>query len=101
MSEGPIQLRAARPAAGDMGPIIGENLRRLRSRRNLPLDGLARLSGVSRAMLNQIELGRSAPTINLVFKIARAFDVPFSTLLAEDERPAMHVTRAGRSRLMC
>jgi transcriptional regulator with XRE-family HTH domain len=100
MSEGPIQLRSARPAAGDMGPVIGENLRRLRARRNLSLDGLARLSGVSRAMLSQIELGRSAPTINLVFKIARAFDVPFSTLLAEDERPAIHVTRAGQSRLL-
>jgi transcriptional regulator with XRE-family HTH domain len=100
MTDGPILLRSARQPAADIGPVVGENLRRLRARRNLSLDGLARLSGVSRAMLNQIELGRSAPTINLVFKIARAFDVPFSTLLAEDERPAIHVARAGQSTLL-
>ena len=42
---------------------LGRNLRRLRTRQGLSLERLARLSGVSRAMLGQIELGRSAPTI--------------------------------------
>jgi transcriptional regulator with XRE-family HTH domain len=68
-------------AAPDLAPVVGANLRRLRSDRGLSLEGLARLCGVSRAMLGQIELGQSAPTINVLWKIARALDLPFSALL--------------------
>jgi len=66
----------------DVNILIGPNLKRLRNDRGLSLDGLARLAGVSRAMLSQIERGSSAPTINVVWKLARAFDVPFSILIA-------------------
>jgi transcriptional regulator with XRE-family HTH domain len=69
-------------AAPDLAPIVGANLRRLRGERGLSLEGLAKLSGVSRAMLGQIELGHSAPTINVLWKIARALDLPFSALIA-------------------
>ena len=34
-------------------------------------------------MLGQIELGHSTPTINVVWKIARALEVPFSALISE------------------
>jgi transcriptional regulator with XRE-family HTH domain len=71
---------------GDLTPIVGANLRRLRVRRGLSLERLARASGVSRAMLGQIELGRSTPTINVVWKIARALDVSFSTLISNNEQ---------------
>jgi len=63
-------------------PAVGANLRRLRTRRGLSLERLARKSGVSRAMLSQVELGRSAPTINVLWKIARALGVTFSALLS-------------------
>jgi transcriptional regulator with XRE-family HTH domain len=69
------------PGSPDLAPIVGANLRRLRGERGLSLEGLARLCGVSRAMLGQIELGQSAPTINVLWKIARALDLPFSALL--------------------
>jgi transcriptional regulator with XRE-family HTH domain len=65
----------------DLLPVVGSNLRRLRGERSLSLEALARLSGVSRAMLGQIELGQSAPTINVLWKIARALDLPFSALI--------------------
>lgn len=68
--------------ADDLVGVVGENLRRLRTRRGLSLDRLAKVSGVSRAMLGQIELGRSAPTINLLWKIAKSLDLPFSALIA-------------------
>jgi transcriptional regulator with XRE-family HTH domain len=73
----------------DAGPpvnlvgIVGENLRRLRTRRGLSLERLAKACGVSRAMLGQIELGRSAPTINVLWKIARSLDLPFAALISE------------------
>ena len=63
-------------------PAVGTNLRRLRTRRGLSLERLAHKSGVSRAMLSQVELGRSAPTINVLWKIARALGVTFSALLS-------------------
>lgn len=66
----------------DLAPVVGANLRRLRGERGLSLEGLAKLSGVSRAMLGQMELGHSAPTINVLWKIARALDLPFSALIA-------------------
>lgn len=69
----------------DLAPIVGGNLRRLRVRRGLSLEKLAQKSGVSRAMLGQIELGQSAPTINVLWKIARALDVTFATLIQARE----------------
>lgn len=66
---------------GDLAPVVGANLRRIRSERSLSLEALARRSGVSRAMLGQIELGQSVPTINVLWKIARALELPFSALI--------------------
>jgi transcriptional regulator with XRE-family HTH domain len=79
-----MQLTGAnQPASGpDFGSLIGPNLKRLRRERVLSLDALANLAGVSRAMLSQIERGTSVPTINIVWKLARAFDLPFSALIA-------------------
>lgn len=67
----------------DIVGLVGENLRRIRTRRGLSLDRLAKASGVSRAMLGQIELGRSAPTIVVLWKIATALELSFSALLKQ------------------
>jgi mannose-6-phosphate isomerase-like protein (cupin superfamily) len=70
-------VRAEEPA--DLAPVVGANLRRLRTDRGLSLEKLAQLSGVSRAMLGQIELAQSAPTIN-VFPLGEARRVEFYEL---------------------
>ncbi len=77
---------------------VAANLRRLRLKRGLSLERLAQRSGVSRAMLSQIELGRSAPTITSLWKVARALDVTFSALIAEGGTgaPAVVTARTGR-----
>src|SRR5512133_1256001 len=80
-------------ANGDLTPLVGTNLRRIRVRRGLSLERLAQASGVSRAMLSQVELGRSTPTINVVWRIARALEVPFSSLIAEDATRGTSVLR--------
>ena len=80
-------------AAPDLAPTVGKNLRRLRTERGLSLEKLARASGVSRAMLGQIELGQSAPTINILWKIARSLDVPFSALISSSQTTAVKVLR--------
>jgi transcriptional regulator with XRE-family HTH domain len=67
---------------------IGTNLRRLRTGRGLSLSQLARVSGVSRAMLGRVELGQSTPTVNVVSKIASALAVSFVSLMAEPDGDA-------------
>ena len=84
----------------DLAPIVGANLRRLRTRRGLSLERLAQISSVSRAMLGQIELGQSAPTINVLWKIARALEVTFSALISSRTQSGALVLRASESKLL-
>jgi transcriptional regulator with XRE-family HTH domain len=64
-----------------IGQRVANNLVRLRSKRQLSLDALARLSGVSRAMLAQIESGRSVPSIKVLCKIAQGLKVSVAAFL--------------------
>jgi transcriptional regulator with XRE-family HTH domain len=84
--------------AGDLAPVVGKNLRKLRTQRGLSLERLSKLSGVSRAMLGQIELAQSAPTINVVWKIARALEVPFSGLIATSPTGGTRVMPAAQAK---
>lgn len=91
---------AALPGASDLTPVVGANLKRFRAERGLSLERLAKASGVSRAMLGQIEIGQSTPTINVVWKIARALDVPFSALISQSASPGTTVLPAARARIL-
>jgi transcriptional regulator with XRE-family HTH domain len=61
--------------------IIAANLKRLRTHQGHSLERLAKIAGVSRAMLSQIETSKSVPTISLLLKIANALGVPIANLL--------------------
>ncbi|MCG5072850.1 helix-turn-helix domain-containing protein [Paraburkholderia tagetis] len=61
--------------------LVGVNLARLRAERQLSLDALARASGVSRAMLAQVESARSVPSIKVLCKVAAALKVSVSAFL--------------------
>jgi transcriptional regulator with XRE-family HTH domain len=87
-------------ASIDIAPAVGTNLRRMRSDRGLSLERLAAVSGVSRAMLCQIELGQSAPTINILWKIARALNVPFSALLTDPTAGRTTLLPAARAKVL-
>lgn len=82
----------------DLTELLGKNLRRLRTRRGLSLERLAQESTVSRAMLSQIELGRSAPTISVLWKISTALGVQFAALISSKERTGVEVLRAEQSK---
>lgn len=78
----------------DISRILGENLRRLRTERNLSLGQLAERSGVSKVMLSQIERGDSNPTVNTLWKVANGLGVPYSSLM-ESHAPAVSVVHAA------
>src|SRR6059058_1253462 len=87
-------------AGGDLTTVVGDNLRKLRAQRGLSLEKLAQQSGVSRAMLGQIELGQSAPTINVLWKIAAGLGVTFSALLTAQPRSGPRVLRGKEARVL-
>lgn len=66
---------------------LAERLKEERAAKGLSLDALAKLSGVSRSMLSQIERGESSPTVASLWNLTRALNVDFSTLLDEDIEP--------------
>ncbi len=60
---------------------IGSVLKQVRTERGLTLEETASLTGVSKAMLGQIERGKSNPTISVLWKIATGLKVSFSELM--------------------
>ncbi len=64
---------------------IAQHLQTVRKARGLSLDKTAKLTGVSKAMLGQIERGESSPTIATLWKIATGLACSFSSFLSGDE----------------
>ncbi|MEQ1719379.1 MAG: helix-turn-helix transcriptional regulator [Hyphomicrobium sp.] len=79
-----IGTASPRHLGGDaQPPDVAANLRRIRHESGYSLERLAKLSGVSRAMLGQIETGKSVPTITLVWKVAKALGISAAALIAD------------------
>ncbi|ETX28482.1 helix-turn-helix domain-containing protein [Roseivivax isoporae] len=78
---------------------LGRRLQALRQERGLTLADLARLSGVSRSMLSQIERGASSPTVATLLNLTRALEIEFAALVDEavPARPAIRVIAAGEA----
>lgn len=89
----PKSSASQKQSGENLTTIVAENVHRLRADLGLSLDKLAALSGVSKAMLSQIEQARSAPSINVLWKIARALDVPFAALIAGRNDTNLQVIR--------
>ena len=56
-------------------------LKDARRQQGLSLEAVAKLSGVSRSMVSQIERGESSPTIATLWNLTKALDVDFAGLL--------------------
>jgi len=80
--------------------VIATNLKRLRTRQGHSLERLANLAGVSRAMLSQIETGKSVPTISLLLKIVNALGVPIANLLVTPASRATVVLSRAHAKIL-
>lgn len=74
--------------------IIGKNLNNIRKQKNLSLDKVAELTGVSKGMLAQIEKGASNPTVSTLWKIATGLNVSFSYFMEEDKEETLLIHRS-------
>ena len=77
-------------------PLVGDNLKRERRKQHLTLDALALASGVSKAMLSQIEANKVNPTIGTLWKVVSALNIDFDSLLKGEhfQSKKFDITRA-------
>ncbi|MDY5211800.1 helix-turn-helix domain-containing protein [Intestinibacter sp.] len=66
-------------------PKVGRNLKRLRKSLGLSLDEASKLTGVSKAMLGQIEREESSPTISTLWRISSGLKINFISLLDDNK----------------
>jgi transcriptional regulator with XRE-family HTH domain len=73
---------------------IAASLRRERERAGLSLTELARRAGIAKSTLSQLESGVGNPSVETLWALGVALNVPFSRLV-DARRPAVRVVRAG------
>jgi hypothetical protein len=73
-SLGPAEMTAEGEI--DMRDLIAHNLQKLRNIRGLSLMALSARSHISYWTLQEVELGRALPTIEVLWKVARVLGVP-------------------------
>ncbi len=86
---------AAMNPRSDIHDRLAASLREARKTRGLSLDAVAKLSGVSRSMVSQIERGESSPTVATLWNLTQALQVDFAGLLEGRPTPGIEVTRAA------
>ncbi|MGH7715472.1 MAG: helix-turn-helix domain-containing protein, partial [Vulcanimicrobiaceae bacterium] len=96
MSRQASRLAKGRSVAPDdeLLPNIGEILKRLRTRRGLSLEEVARQSGLSQSFLSSLERGKTDVSLGRLSKLARVFDHDISSFLGFTARYS-HPYRAG------
>lgn len=65
--------------------VIGENIRFARERANLKQEAFADRIGLSRASVINIEKGRQAPPLYLIWEISRILEVPVQDFFPKQE----------------
>ena len=80
----------------DIHDRLASRLKEARAAQGLSLDAVAKLSGVSRSQINQIERGESSPTVATLWNLTQALKVDFAGLLQADAAaPSIEVARAA------
>lgn len=79
---------------------IGAQVRRRRLAQGRTLEELAEASGVSPAMLSEVERSLKNPTLRVAYQIARALGASLSELMDDGDLGAAEVVRAAERRLL-
>ncbi|MFL6077176.1 MAG: helix-turn-helix domain-containing protein [Mycobacteriales bacterium] len=79
--------------------LIAGSIRRERERAGLSLTELARRAGIAKSTLSQLESGTGNPSVETLWALGVALDVPFSRLV-DPPRRAVRVIRAGEGPVM-
>lgn len=74
-------------------PSIGKNILHYRKEKNLSIDELSTLSGVSKSMLSQIEQEKTNPTVLTVWKIATSLNIGIEKVINSNYESKIEVIR--------
>lgn len=74
---------------------IARAVRAHRESRGWSLGALARETGLSKTLLSKLESGAGNPSLETMWRLARAFGITLGTLLEEHQPPEVRVIRAG------
>ena len=66
--------------------LVGRVLARLRTEKGVTQEVLSGLSDIGRTHLSAIERGERKPTLETLFRISNALDMPMSAIVAEIEK---------------
>ncbi|RUF15790.1 helix-turn-helix domain-containing protein [Pseudomonas aeruginosa] len=91
-------VQRGRPAGSttfdaELAQAFGVAVRALRTERGIAQETLANLAGIERSHMGKIERGEHAPTLAIIFKIARALDCSTAVLMNEAENQLAAATR--------
>lgn len=84
----------------DIHDRLAASLKAARRSKGLSLEAVAKLSGVSRSMVSQIERGESSPTVATLWNLTQALHVDFAGLWEGRTAPGVEVIRAGAAPLI-
>ena len=93
----PVPADSGEPSgpADHLNRHLGRRVKHLRAARGWSLEDLAKVSGVSRSMLSEIEREQANPTLAVTFRIARAFGMALGELVeTPGATSSVHVIRA-------
>ncbi|MGD9712076.1 MAG: helix-turn-helix domain-containing protein [Thermomicrobiales bacterium] len=76
---------------------LGATIRALRTSKRLSAVALARDCGVSTSLISQVERGLTAPSLEVLWAIARALDVPIGTFFQPEPSQPDGAATAGAS----
>lgn len=82
----------------NLGTYVGATLKQQRQQRQLTIQDVAALSGISRGMLSRIENGQAMPSLDTLARVSQAMGVSLANLFKDYDLPeglARHVP-AGR-----
>lgn len=63
---------------------LGRSIKSIRNERGLSLSKLSKDTGISKAMLGQIERFESSPTVELLWKLAQGLNIEYTSLLGSN-----------------
>ncbi len=70
---------------------IASNLKQIRTKRGISLSALAEAAGLSKSTLSALERGQGNPSLDTLWTLARALNVPLHALFTEHPHHGIHV----------
>jgi transcriptional regulator with XRE-family HTH domain len=94
MTEHPVSTGVRPGSPADIVGVVALSLRRERARTGLSLTELARLAGIAKSTLSQLENGSGNPSLETLWALGTALGVPLSRLIDPPARD-IQVIRAA------